>query len=559
MSRMDFLKWSITATICSKSIIVLVFGYLFLLYRDRYMGIWVLSGLLYVLRFIFFDFSEMMHISVYSSFLYQILYMGAEIFLVMGMYIFMEQPVPKRWLYMALAVTFISDLAIIISNTALSKIHLPTCWFVSILLIWTGVIFLRRLRVHSIGKYLTGGALILLGVHNFICPLLVYPSSVPWRFLLEALLQITVALGTLQIYSDKIRLNLNSKERYYRLITENALDIIYRFQYTPEPAFEYVSPAVMDITGYSPADYYADPQLELKITHPEDRRVMADFRNAPDLTIKPAIFRMIRKDGALIWTEQRGVPIYDNTGTLIAFEGIIRDITDRKRLEQDMARLEGLNAIGQMAANIAHEIRNPMTTVRGYLQLLGNKKEFSAYKDEFALLLSELDRTNAIITEYLALSKGKMVNLNVGKLNEVIQAMLPLIQADANANGKSVETELTEILDIYLDEKEIRQLILNLVRNGLEAMDDGGILTIGTRREQDSVVLAIRDQGKGIPEEILGKIGTPFFTTKENGTGLGLAVCYRIASRHQAVIRLETNTAGTTFHVHFPLANGGVK
>jgi signal transduction histidine kinase len=252
------------------------------------------------------------------------------------------------------------------------------------------------------------------------------------------------------------------------------------------------------------------------------------------------------------------VPIYDNTGTLIAFEGIIRDITDRKRLEQDMARLEGLNAIGQMAANIAHEIRNPMTTVRGYLQLLGNKKEFGAYKDEFELLLSELDRTNAIITEYLALSKEKVVNLTVGKLNEVIQAMLPLIQADANAKGKMIDTELTEIPDIYLDEKEMRQLMLNLVRNGLDAMDAGGVLTIGTRREQDRIVLAVRDQGEGIPEEILGKIGTPFFTTKENGTGLGLAVCHRIASRHRATIKMETSTAGTTFYVRFPLANGGI-
>ncbi|HBS58838.1 MAG TPA: hybrid sensor histidine kinase/response regulator, partial [Firmicutes bacterium] len=110
-----------------------------------------------------------------------------------------------------------------------------------------------------------------------------------------------------------------------------------------------------------------------------------------------------------------------------------------------------------------------------------------------------------------------------------------------------------------LNDKEIRQLILNLVRNGLEAMDSGGMLTIETGVNDKGVVLAVRDQGKGIPEEILSKLGTPFFTTKKDGTGLGLAVCYRIASRHGAMIEYETSPEGTDFYIYFPMPDTGAK
>jgi signal transduction histidine kinase len=111
--------------------------------------------------------------------------------------------------------------------------------------------------------------------------------------------------------------------------------------------------------------------------------------------------------------------------------------------------------------------------------------------------------------------------------------------------------EIGDIPDILLDEKEIRQLILNLVRNGLEAMLAGGRITIKTFKEGESVVLAVQDEGKEIERNVLEKMGTPFYTTKDSGTGLGLAVCYSIAARHNAAIRVETGLSGTTFFVVF--------
>jgi len=233
--------------------------------------------------------------------------------------------------------------------------------------------------------------------------------------------------------------------------------------------------------------------------------------------------------------------------------GIVNDITDRKQVEKEMARLDRLHLVGEMAACIGHEIRNPITTVRGFLQLLKGKWEDVKYKEYFELMIEELDRSNLIITEFLSLAKNKAVDLKSQNLNSIVKALSPLLVADAINSSKYVILELEDIPDLLLDEKEIRQLILNLVRNGLEAISPGGKLTIRTFTDGKKVVLAVRDQGKGIEPDILKKIGTPFLTTKDNGTGLGLAVCYSIAARHKAEIEVETGPTGTTFFVRFKL------
>ncbi|MGC7878022.1 MASE3 domain-containing protein [Desulforudis sp. 1031] len=230
---------------------------------------------------------------------------------------------------------------------------------------------------------------------------------------------------------------------------------------------------------------------------------------------------------------------------------VASDITDRRRMEKEMARLDSLNLVGEMAGGIAHGIRNPMTSVRGFLQMFGEKNEFSRYRKHIDLMISELDRANSIITEFLSLAKNRVVKISKQNLNSTVNALLPLIEADGVTNDKYVVTYLGDIPDLDYDEKEIRQMILNLAKNGLEAMAPGGLLTIKTFVDGKDVVLAVQDEGTGIEPELLEKLGTPFLTTKEHGTGLGLAVCYSIAARHNATISVDTGPTGTTFFVRF--------
>jgi len=227
------------------------------------------------------------------------------------------------------------------------------------------------------------------------------------------------------------------------------------------------------------------------------------------------------------------------------------DITELMHFQNEMARFDRLNLIGEMAAGIGHEVRNPMTTVRGFLQLFKGKKEFSRYNDQLDLMIEELDRANSIITEFLSLGKNRAIELKKQNLNNIVNSLYPLIHVGAMEKDKNASLELEDIPMLLLDGKEIRQVILNLVRNGLEAMPPGGNITIRTYEEEGEVVLSVQDQGAGINTDVLEKIGTPFFTTKETGTGLGLAVCYSIAAKHNAVISIDTGIKGTTFNVRF--------
>jgi PAS domain S-box-containing protein len=231
---------------------------------------------------------------------------------------------------------------------------------------------------------------------------------------------------------------------------------------------------------------------------------------------------------------------------------VMQDITEQKDLQNELIRLDRLNLVGGMAASIGHEIRNPMTAVRGFLQMFQDK--YSEDREFLDLMIEELDRANSIITEFISLAKNKIVELTPQSLNSIMKNILPILRANAAIQDKCIKLEMEHLPDILLDEKEIRQLVLNLINNALESMPaGGGIIKVSTFMEENQVVLSIQDQGLGIQADILDKLGTPFFSTKEQGTGLGLAVCYGIAERHNARIDIETSKRGTTFYVRFPM------
>jgi len=262
--------------------------------------------------------------------------------------------------------------------------------------------------------------------------------------------------------------------------------------------------------------------------------------------------KILRKDGSPLTVKLKGSPIVGND-EIIGGMVLAEDITQQRKIEKEMARLGQLNTVGEIAASIGHEIRNPMTTVQGFLQIMSQNEDFREYHAYFTLMLEEMGRANSIISEFLTLAKDKLANLECYNLNKIVDNLSPLLVADAIKEDKYIRFMLENVPELLLDEKEIRQLILNLVRNGLEANASGGIVTLKTYWEENQVVLSVSDQGQGIPSEILDKLGTPFLTTKEQGTGLGLAVCYSIAARHNADIEYDTSPKGSNFMVKFKL------
>lgn len=313
---------------------------------------------------------------------------------------------------------------------------------------------------------------------------------------------------------------------------------------------EYVNQKFTVVTGYLSVEVIGKNMLEEQYGQsPERYKEIMDTVNSGKVWREE--IQSKKKNGEYYWEHMLISPFKNTDGDITHFIKMAEDVTRSKSIDLEMARLDRLNLVGEMAAGIGHEIRNPMTTIRGFLQLLRERDKYVQEREFFDLMIDELDRANSIITEYLSLAKNKLVELKEHNLNSIIINLFPLIIADALITDKNIEKELGEIPDLFLDEKEIYQMILNLVRNGLEAMPPGGNLVIKTFTDEDEVIMAVKDQGKGIDPEVLEKIGTPFFTTKDNGTGLGLAVCYSIASRHNARMEIETGQEGTTFLVRF--------
>lgn len=253
----------------------------------------------------------------------------------------------------------------------------------------------------------------------------------------------------------------------------------------------------------------------------------------------------LSSDSGIFWQEMVAYP-YD--------EGICclsKNITEKKNFEKELKRLANLELIGHMAAGISHEIRNPMTTVRGFLQLL-TMEDLGEHKKYFKLMIDELDRANSIITKFLAMGNINKSDLKKSDLNALIYDVAPLLEIDTINQNKLIDIQTSQIPELFLNQDEIKQLLINLCRNGLEAMEAGRTLSISTYMKEDGdVVLEVRDQGTGIEKDILEKLGTPFYTTKDNGTGLGLGVSYGIAARHNAKIEIETSPEGTVFYTLF--------
>ncbi|KUG03925.1 sporulation kinase [hydrocarbon metagenome] len=366
---------------------------------------------------------------------------------------------------------------------------------------------------------------------------------------------ITGAIESIRDITDRRRAenDLKASEEQYRRIVETANEGIWLNDHADKITF--VNEKLADMLGYS-VDSIIGCSLFTYIAR--DHRRMACImmeRNRKGIRVEHDLkFRC--RDGSSLWAVVSMSPIFSPLKKYIGSLAMISDVTERKKLEMQMARLDRLNLVGQIAACIGHEIRNPMTSVRGFLQIMAGDELYNQDKEHFDLMIEELDRANAIITEFLSLAKNKAIELKLHNLNSIVKGIFPLINAEALAQDKIAHVHLEEIPQLLLDESEIRQLLLNLARNALEAMPSEKGLMIKTLREGAEVILLVQDQGSGIHPDILGEIGTPFITTKEEGTGLGLPVCYSIAARHDAAIEVESGAGGTTFFVRFKIPTG---
>jgi two-component system, sporulation sensor kinase E len=261
------------------------------------------------------------------------------------------------------------------------------------------------------------------------------------------------------------------------------------------------------------------------------------------------------KKGATIRISCSIAPLFDPKNNCIGYVSIQQDITNRKKMEEKLLQSEKLAIVSELSASVAHEIRNPLASIKGFVQLL----QESSHEHQFYLdiMRAELDRINDIVTEFMNLAKPQAHQFSKNNVRMILQHTLPLFDSLANLNNIQISTHFgNQPLIVNCIEHQLKQVFINIMKNSVEAMQIKGQLQISADLvENNNISIRFKDNGPGIPEERLAKLGEPFYTTKEKGSGLGLMICYKIIETHNGQIHITSKeSVGTTVEILLPVA-----
>lgn len=421
--------------------------------------------------------------------------------------------------------------------------------------------FARALRELAGGvsiPMLTGGRFV--GILNFD------PGYPQQRITAGQLKALNIVAGTAASALEGTSLleRLRSAEQRYRRLAENAPDIVFRYELFPERRFAYVSPVVMAVTGYSPEEHYANPDLGFKIVHPDDRHLLESLLRGDGHPGSTVTMRWTHKNGHIVWIEQRSAPVRDTRSRVVAIEGIARDITERRQLEEQLRHSQKMDAIGRLTAGVAHDFNNLLTVINGYSDLsLREIPPGDPVRRKIDEVIKAGDQAAALTRQLLAFGRKQVSQLKIVDVNAAVKSNVNILRRVIGEDIELVTILGPALRPVKADEGQIEQVLLNLAVNSRDAMSRGGTLTIQTANATakkaggDRVMLAVSDTGCGMDAATQLRVFEPFFTTKESGrgTGLGLSIVSTIVKHNGGTIELDTKPgAGTTFRIYLPSA-----
>ncbi|WP_267897289.1 ATP-binding protein [Peribacillus saganii] len=237
---------------------------------------------------------------------------------------------------------------------------------------------------------------------------------------------------------------------------------------------------------------------------------------------------------------------------------IIEKVNHHTAIQKELQRAERLNVISQLAASVAHEVRNPMTTVRGFLQLIQNDKDLDNSKKHYYtnIALDELNLAQSIITDYLSLAKPHTEDQHPINISNEVKKTVELMRSYSNIQNISITSSIQESLYIKGNKDEIKQVLVNIIKNGIESMNAGGALVVNTYKKAGAVMIEIIDNGKGMTDRQLKQLGTPFYTTKEKGTGVGLTISFQLIQSMKGKVHVDSEIGkGSVFTIQFRAIN----
>jgi PAS domain S-box-containing protein len=405
------------------------------------------------------------------------------------------------------------------------------------------------------------------------------PDCFPWPFkagqdILGRLEQKTINLG-------KAREEIAECDKRYQRLLESVTDYMYTVRFEEGRYLGTThGPGCVAVTGYTPEEFAADPGLCFRMIHNEERETIRELTSrfsSEQETIQPFQHRILHKDGRVRWIRNTPVPRYDRDGCMVAYDGLIADITEYKKLEDQFRHAQKMEAVGVLAGGIAHDFNNILTAIIGYGNMLQTQLEHEdRARNNIEQILVAAEKAANLVHGLLAFSRKQVIHPKPVDLNKIIKnvekLLSRLITEDIELRVNLAEGETT----IMADPGQIDQILMNMVTNARDAMPKGGVLTVETAlMEMDMAFLtehgygthgsyvqvSISDTGMGMDEQARQRIFEPFFTTKPmgRGTGLGLSIIYGIVKQHNGFIDLQSRVnVGTTFRIYFPLIEAKV-
>jgi PAS domain S-box-containing protein len=363
----------------------------------------------------------------------------------------------------------------------------------------------------------------------------------------------------MQTASSKASDLLRDVDERFRLLAEHAQDVIYRYRVAPPRGFEYVNPAVTALTGYTPEEHYADPDLGSKLVYPDDREKLESLLD-PESAGGLLTVRWIRKDGAVLWTEQHNVPIHDEHGNLIAIEGIARDVTERKRTEGVLRSLQD-----EFISSISHDLRTPLAAIKASVGVVLANEPPGTSEPLRRMLINidgAADDLSEMVSNVLELARlqayeGELrrdwLDLRI-RAKRAIEAIEPM----AKRKEQQFEARLPSgPLWGYCDGTRIERALCNLLGNARKYSAPGTTIHLTLARKGREAIFTVTDEGPGIDpsdqerifERSYGKPG------RGVGSGLGLPIAHAVAVMHNGRLWVESAPgAGATFRLALPLA-----
>ncbi|CAG9607159.1 PAS domain-containing sensor histidine kinase [Pseudoneobacillus rhizosphaerae] len=364
--------------------------------------------------------------------------------------------------------------------------------------------------------------------------------------------EIIAVIAIFRDITEKVNLERELKKirELYNLITENTTDMIKVFK--KDFTIIYASPSYEKLTGRSTKEIVG--QKITDFVFPDEVEPLTEMFQKLLATGEPQLVqkRMMTATNEVIYAEYNISPIYNDQKEIESFVIVGRNVTDRLKNDAALRNLDRLSIIGQLAAGVAHEIRNPLTSLKGFSKLLKRSNNREAEENYLSIIMEELDRIDMIVNEFMSLAKPQAIQFERENLISILDSTVKILHPQALMYNVQIQYEyLDGDIPILCNPNQLKQVFVNFIKNAIESMPKGGLVHIAVvKLKKNRVLITFADKGVGIGEEMMHYLGTPFYTTKDKGIGLGLTVSNKIILEHNGTMKIDSQIGkGTTVSV----------